>query len=1107
MKQIIAHFFLVTILGSALLSCDSIGFRKKTLFKLLNPSHTGINFNNALVESNELNILTYQDFYSGGGVSIGDINNDGLADVFLTGNMVPAKLFLNLGNIKFQDITENAGLTDMGKGWYTGTTMVDINSDGFLDIYVSKSGLYAPEDRENLLFINNRDNTFSEKGEEYGINHSGYAVNATFFDYDKDGDLDMFLVNQGPEKFESGSLDKIRKENHPYCGDKLFENIGDKFIDVTDKAGIISSLIGFGHGVSVGDLNRDGWEDVFVSNDFFEHDYIYLNNGDKTFREVCKVSMKHISNYSMGNDMADYNNDGLLDIVVVDMVAEGNRRLKANLGGMNSKKFQYYVEAGFHHQYMFNTLHYNNGNTTFSEIGMLAGISNTDWSWGPLFADFDNDGWKDLFVSNGIRKDIRNIDWGNYYKEFLQLSYGTLEFSKSDWDLLLNSMPSEKVSNYIYKNNQDLTFSKVMDTWGMDQPSFSNGAAYGDLDDDGDLDLIVNNIDDEVYVYENRTNEVDNKNYIKLYFNGPPENPKGLGTSVRLYIDGKVQFQQLYVTRGYRSSMEPMIHFGLDDKLLIDSLEIIWPDNRLITLKNINANQNLFIDYTVSKDTVIFNIDSSQFIFNDVTKEFGLDHKHMENEFDDFSREPMLPHKFSNLGPGLAVGDINKDGLDDFYVCGALRYAGSLYVQTKEGQFNLTNEELFVEDRNYEDIDASFFDVEGDGDLDLYVVSGGSEFKLGIQLLKDRLYLNEGDGSFIKSTDALPDLLFSGSKVQPADYDSDGDIDLFVGGRLVPGEYPKPASSYILMNEKGKFKDVTQDIAPELNNIGLVTSACWTDYDNDNDLDLVVAGEWLPIQIFQNKNGRFIKYENLNNGLEASTGWWWSIVAHDFDGDGDEDLVAGNMGLNFTYKASPEGPFEVYRSDFDKDGNMDIVLGYYNEGVLYPVKGLYYSVKQVPTIKEKYLTHNKFALATLDEIYGKEALNLSLNYKVKTFASAYIENKSDGNFEMVPFENLAQFSNVNSIIIKDFDEDGFDDLLLAGNFYSSEVEAIRSDAGTGIWLRGDGNGNFKAIPNSLSGLFIDGDVKDIEEIRVKSAEMLLIAKNRDYMQLIKPGDK
>lgn len=1103
MKQIVAHFFLVTIFSWAFLSCDSIEWRSKTLFKLLKPSDTGINFNNALEESHDLNILTYQDFYSGGGVSIGDINNDGLADVFLTGNMVPAKLFLNQGNMKFKDITESAGLSDMGKGWYTGTTMVDINNDGYLDIYVSKSGLFAPEDRENLLFINNKDNSFTEMGKEYGLNHPGYAVNATFFDYDKDGDLDMFLVNQGPEKFDSGSLDKIRQENHPYCGDKLFENLGDKFIDVTDKAGIISSLTGFGHGVSIGDLNQDGWEDIFVSNDFFEHDYVYLNNGNKTFQEVCKTSMKHISNYSMGNDMADYNNDGLLDILVLDMVAEGNRRLKANLGGMNAKKFHYFVEAGFHHQYMFNTLHYNNGNTTFSEIGMLAGISNTDWSWGPLFADFDNDGWKDLFVANGIRKDIRNIDWGNYYKEFLQLSYGTLEFSKSSWDLLLNSMPSEKVSNYIYKNNRDLTFSKAMDIWGLDQPSFSNGAAYGDLDDDGDLDLVVNNIDDDVFVYENLTDESGNKNFIKLFFKGPPENPNGLGTSVKLYIDGNLQFQQLYVTRGYRSSMEPMLHFGLDNIMMIDSLEIFWPDNRFSTLKNIEANQNLFIDYQDSDDPIRFNMDTSQFVFQDVSHEYGLNHKHMENEYDDFNREPLLPHKFSNLGPGLAVGDINMDGLDDFYVCGAFRYAGSLYTQTNEGQFVLTNEELFIDDRNYEDVDAFFFDVEDDGDLDLYVVSGGSEFKLGLRLLKDRLYINDGSGNFSKDDDALPDLFISGGKGQPADYDGDGDLDIFIGGRLVPGDYPQPASSHILRNEKGKFIDVTQDIAPELFNIGMVTSACWTDYDNDKDLDLVITGEWMPIQIFQNENGNFIKIENVNNGLESSSGWWWSIIAHDFDGDGDEDLVAGNMGLNFKYQASPEAPFEVYSSDFDMDGNSDIVLGYYNEGILYPVKGLYYSARQVSTIKDKYIKHDEFAIASLDDIYGTEALNLSLNYKANTFSSAYIENQGDGKFKMVPFDNLAQFSNVNAIIVKDFDKDGYEDLLLAGNFYPVEVEAIRNDAGIGMWLKGDGQGNFEAVPYNVSGLYIDGDVKDLEIITITGIEMLLVAKNNDYMQLVK----
>jgi hypothetical protein len=1083
-------------------SCDSIDLRSDKRFKLLNPSHTGIHFNNALRETNDNNILTYQDFYSGGGVSIGDINNDGLPDVCLTGNMVPAKLFLNIGNLKFLDITESSGLSNMGKGWFTGTSMVDINNDTFLDIYICRSGMYAPDDRENLLFVNNQDNTFTEMGEKYGLNHPGYAVNATFFDYDNDFDLDVFLVNQGPEKFATEDLERLRVEAHEFCGDKLFENTGNKFIDVTEKSGIISSIIGFGHGVAIGDINKDGNEDIYVSNDFFEHDYIYFNNGDKTFRETIKNSTKHISYYSMGNDMADFNNDGWLDIMVLDMVAEDNKRMKENLGGMSDNTFRQRVEMGFHQQYMFNVLHLNNGNETFSEIGMLAGVSNTDWSWGPLFADFDNDGLKDLFVANGMRKDIRNMDWGDIYRQFSKISGGELIFKDSEWEYLLSTMPSEKVMNYMYKNNGDLTFTKVMKDWGIDQPSFSNGAAYGDLDNDGDLDLIVNNIDENVFVYENRSNLNENSHFLKLKFIGPDENPFGLGTQAYIYNGDELQYQQLYLTRGYRSSVDPILHFGLGTLQVLDSILVLWPDGRVTSLENIASDQLIELDYVDSDPPGIKTPIQSRKYFKDITQEVGLNHKHVENEFNDFDREILLPHKLSMLGPEIAVGDVNGDDLEDFFIGGAFRQWGHLFLQTKQGSFKESDNQCWFNDRNFEDTGVELLDIDLDGDLDLYVVSGGNEFKTGLKLLQDRIYVNDGNGNFERKEDAVPELLNSGSVVIPKDFDSDGDADLFIGGRTNPGMYPNPADSYILINEEGIYVDATDAIAPQLKNLGMVTSAVWSDYDSDGDDDLIIVGEWMSITLFQNSDGGFHKVENMQNGLEHSSGWWWSVEAFDFDGDGDKDLIAGNMGKNFKYKTSVDEPFEIYCKDFDGNGSNDIILAYYNEGVLYPVKGRKSVSKQIRELHEQIPTYGQYAVSSVEEIFGKENLINSLHYQVETFESCFVENLGEGKFRMIPLDNYAQISNHNSILLSDVNQDGSEDLILAGNFYPVEVEAIRNDAGIGMWMKGNGNGEFESIPFIKSGLFMDGDVKDIEFITVQDRRVILASKNNDYIQAV-----
>jgi len=1069
-------------------------------FKLLKSKDTGIHFNNALEESHIMNIITYPDFYSGGGVSIGDIDNDGYSDIFFTGNQVPPRLYKNKGNMVFEDITEASKLDKIPKGWHTGTSMVDLNGDGYLDIYVCRSVMTAPEDRANLLFINNQDGTFTEKGKGFGLDNKGYSVNAYFFDYDKDGDIDIYLANQTSARLSSSDAVKLRNVVDPYAGDKLFENMGNRFIDVTEESGIYSSQLGFVHGVAIGDINDDGWEDIFVSNDFFEYDYLYLNNGDKTFTESIKNATKHISHFSMGNDLADFNNDGLLDLMVLDMVAEDNRRLYMNEGGNNQRKFDQTLYYGLHYQYMFNMLHLNNGNETFSEIGMLACISRTDWSWAPLFADFDNDGLKDLYVTNGIRKDIRNIDWGYNYRSLIQFVKSFTEFEASQWDMLLNSLPYEQVTNYMFRNNGDLTFSKVMNEWGMDQKSYSNGVAYGDLDNDGDLDLVVNNVDAEAFVYENRQR---NFNFIRFRFEGPQNNPLALGTKVRIFHGNHYQYQQHYLSRGYRSSMEPVMHFGLGTDTLVDKVEVVWPDSRMSNLTNFRANQLIVVKY---EDSVVPEPDENgkgSYYFEDITDQLEISIQHREDEINDFMLQPMLPYKLSALGPPLAVADVNGDNLDDFYLGGAYHFPGQLYIHTIEGRFEATQEDMWLNERLNEDIGATFFDIDNDGDQDLYIVTGGNEFRPDTKYLEDRMYLNDGHGRFTKDNTLIPDLSFSGSVAEPGDFDQDGDIDLFVGGRMVPGKYPLPAGSYLYRNQNGKLEDATDERASGLKDLGMVTDALWSDYDLDGDPDLLIVGEWMPITLFKNDSGKLTQVENKNNGLEFTEGWWWHINANDFDHDGDEDYVLGNMGLNYKFQPSPDEPLELYILDPYESEKINFVIGYHQDGKIFPTTGRNKTVDQMPSLKRNIPSHDLYAISTLEDIYGTEILEKALNKKMYTLASGYLENKGNGNFEFKPFDNYAQISNTGSSLVVDIDSDGSEDLVLAGNLYTIEAETIRNDAGIGVWMKGDGSGNFMSIPYIKSGLYLDGDVRSLKKVRTWDGYYILCARNNDHITLLK----
>jgi hypothetical protein len=956
-----------------------------------------------------------------------------------------------------------------------------------------------PDQGRNKLWINQQDGTFKNEARKYGIDDPGYAVNAHFFDMDKDGDLDIYLVNQGPEKNANFNMTVSREEPNEYCGDKLYRNDGSAFTDVTLAAGIYSSLIGFGHGAAVGDVNNDGWDDIYVCNDFFEHDYLYINQKDGTFSEELEQAIEHTSNYSMGNDMADFNNDGLLDIMVLDMIAEDYRRQKRMMSGMDAQLFWRAHDQGYLIQYMANTLQLNNGSLQFSEIAHLAGVSHTDWSWGPLFADFDGDGYKDLFVSNGLRKDIRNLDWARKYNQFLDL-YSSYElFPPKEWDNLLNALPSEKIPNYIYRNNQDLTFTNTTTDWGLHQPSFSNGAAYGDLDNDGDLDLVVNNVDDPAFVYENLSNTKTDYNYLRIDLNGPKQNKLGLGSKIYLTTkSGQTQMQQLYLSRGYRSSVDPRIVFGLGQDSVVAKLEVHWPDSSISRFNNLTANQTIVIEHDKGNALGVVQIASGQMldIFQPVKKDFGIDYEHRENYVDPYQYQPLLPYKLSDIGPAAVVADFNGDRLDDLFLGNARGRRAHMFIQSKEGKFEEVSADIWYQDRSYEDISSTPFDVDQDGDLDLYVVSGGYSLPANHEDYEDRLYLNDGNGNFIRDSTSLSGIRSSGSKAIADDYDKDGDTDVLVTGRLYPRQYPLPADTYILENIDGSFKNVTAEIAPELLQLGMVSDGLWSDYDGDGDLDIILVGEWMGITILNFEAGKYYKL-STTNGLEKTSGWWNCIEKFDFDGDGDDDYVAGNLGLNYRYQTSLEYPFQLFTSDFNSDERQDIVLAYYEDETLFPVENLERSMLQFPELGVRINSHDQFSEMDLEQIYGAEALRKAENKKAFTFESSMIENLGHGRFDVRPLPKRAQISNINDIIIEDYNNDGIVDLLVAGNLYDAEVQTVRIDAGVGLLLTGDGNGNFVPVPPTESRFYARGDVRQLLQIEVADNRYIMVIRNDD----------
>lgn len=1088
-------YYLIAFLGVSTIQAQA------PLFTKLPSSQPHLTFNNKIVENEKINIITYEYFHNGGGVAIGDINNDGLADVYMTGNLVPNRLFLNKGNLEFEDITKSSG-TAGSQGWTTGVTMVDINNDGWLDIYVCLSGNLPDAYRANQLFVNNQDGTFTERAADYGLGDTGYATQAAFFDYDRDGDLDLFILNHNIDPINDFKPSEVRNTYDTNIGDKLYRNDNGYFKDVSQISGLYTNPLGYGLGVSIGDLNNDGWPDIYVSNDFIEHDYCYINNGDGTFRDVIKEAFPQVSQFSMGTDMADINNDGWADIISVDMVAEDNYRQKTTMRPMDRSIFNYAVQDGFHYQYMHNALQLNRGNEHFSNISKMAGVSNTDWSWAPLFLDLDLDGNKDLIITNGYKKDISNKDYLAIEKEKIA-AFKAGEITNTElFKSLLEAAPVTKIENYVFRNNGDYTFSKMNKDWNFNQKAFSNGAAYGDLDNDGDLDLVINNIDEPAYVFRNNTMEQQKANYLRVKLQGSAQNRMGVGAKIKVQAGDLVQHYELYPTRGFQSSVDPIINVGLAQHAEVDKIEVTWPDGKLTVKTKVPANQLLEISYQQANSAPAQKAEKN-YLFKDISADLKLDARHEENEdFDDFDYEVLLPHKMSNWGPGLAASDVNGDGLTDFYLGGAAGFAGELYLQGRNGSFQKQIGEPFRKQLASEDIDATFFDADNDGDQDLYVVSGGNEFEAGASEYADRLYFNNGSGHFSYKEGTLPECFTSGGIVRPYDFDGDGDLDLFVGGRMKPRSYPMPVSSTLLINRgDGTFADHTQTLAPVLKEIGMVTDAVWCDYDQDNDIDLILTGEWMPITFIRNDGGQFVKAENV--GLDDHTGWWFSIKAADMDGDGDQDFIAGNLGLNYKYKASPAEPFEVYLNDFDENGSLDIVLGYFEGNELFPVRGRQCSAEQMPFIKKKFPTYDLFGQANLTEIYGESSLEKSLNYKVTNFASSYLENLGNGKFKVHSLPIKAQFSAINSILIEDFNGDGHLDALTAGNLFASEVETPRNDAGVGCLLLGDGKGGFSAVPAHESGLYLPYDVKRMAWVTSAQGRNILVAPNNDQVRMLK----